>query len=99
MGEVPRRMNPGTNPSGNPSSSHYCRAKWYSNAGIRSPLTPQEREEPTGMLAPAEVSTEEVAPTEEPTKELATLTAMISEPTEEPNTHPVQCEEKDKGEV
>ena len=47
--------------------------------------TPQEMEEPSEELAPAGVSTEEVAPTEEPTEEPVTPVAMFSEPAEEPD--------------
>ena len=42
-------------------------------------------EEPTKGLAPAEVSTEVVTPTEEPTEELVTPMAMFSKPAEEPD--------------
>ena len=42
---------------------------------------------------------EEAAPTKEPNEEPAALKAMVSEPAEEPDIPPVQCEEKEKGEV
>ena len=65
-------MNLGTHPSGDPSGSHHQGARGYPGAGIRSPPTPQEIEEPTKELTPAEVSTEEARPTEEPIEEMPT---------------------------
>ena len=71
--------------------------------GIQAPElgvpTPQEMEEPTKELAPAEVSTEVAAPTEEPTREPVTLTAMFSELAEEPDVPPVWHEQRERGEV
>ena len=98
-GEVPRRTNPGTHPSGDPGESHHWGARGYSGTRIRSPPTPQEIKEPTKELTPAEVSTEDTAPTEEPIEELATLMATVSQPAEEPDIPPVWHEEREKGEV
>ena len=78
LGEVPGRMNLGTNPGGDPSGSHHQGARGYPGARIRSPPTPQEIEEPTKEWAPAEVSREEAPPTEEPTEEPVTPMAMVS---------------------
>ena len=55
--------------------------------------------EHTEELAHAEASIKEVDPTEEPTEEPAAPVATISGPAEEPNTPPVWCREKGKGEV
>ena len=56
-------------------------------------------EEPTKELVPTEVSTEEVAPTEDPTEELIALMATFSELVEKPDVPPLQCKEREKGEV
>ena len=61
------------------------------------PLTQQEIEEPTEELIPAEVSTKEVAPTEDPTEEPAALMVTVSKPAEEPDIPPVQCKERKGG--
>ena len=57
----------------------------------------QEIGEPIEELTPAEVSTEEAAPTEDPTEELAILMATVSKLAEEPDIHPVWHRER-KGE-
>ena len=87
--EVPRRINPGTHPSGTPAAPIIEEHEGIQATESGVPPTPQEIEEPTEELAPAEVSTEEVIPTEEPTEELATPMATVSEPAEEPDIPPV----------
>ena len=91
-------MNLGPHPSGDPVNPITEELEGIQVPELEVP-TPQEMEEPTKELVPAEVSTEEAAPTKEPTEEPVALTAMFRELAEEPDVSPVQQEEREKGEV
>ena len=85
-------MTPGTHPGGEPRSSYPQGARGHPGTRIWSPPAPQETEGPTKELTPVEVSTEEAAPTEEPTEVLAVLMAMVSELAEESGIPPAPQE-------
>ena len=113
LGEVPRRMNPGTHPRGDPGGPHRrghwgaspCRSVYEGgnpHRGTHWGASPCRNIYGRGhphRRAPTVASTEEAGPTEDPDEEPAASTATASWQTEEPDVPPVQPEEKEKGEL